>query len=464
MNNKNKYFICGFCFGFIFPVVAFLIRYFEFGFDKAVNLVLSDPLLWIITSAPIFLGGLAYFAGVKQDEVEKKVQILNKSENELKEASIKINETFTKLKREHDELLKSKEVNKEFEKLETAIEKFKSIILEIGNYNLTIKLHESTDIFGRHGKELANVLCNTIENLRNVVQEEIDSIQTTAAASQQILATTMQISDNLELQNNNLYNVNSDITHLNQIIDENSHRASNVSQRTNEVDEKVNYLGRIFSKTTDEMSAIESSVNNSKNIIEELYKSSEEIDAILKVINEVADQTNLLALNAAIEAARAGEHGRGFAVVADEVKKLADRTQSATGEIGNTIQKIQKDIKLAAESAQNGAKKTKIGKESVKSAGDFLQEIIERMNKVSGTISELAAATDDQSKTSSHIQEQIGNILQSVDRNKEGVEDISQAAKTLDLMVQQVEEIMEKFRLHSESEKFKLYKEKQVVM
>ena len=77
MNNKNKYFICGFCFGFIFPVVAFLLRYFEFGFDKAVNLVLSDPLLWIITSAPIFLGGLAYFAGVKQDEVEKKVQILN---------------------------------------------------------------------------------------------------------------------------------------------------------------------------------------------------------------------------------------------------------------------------------------------------------------------------------------------------------------------------------------------------
>ncbi len=465
MSNKNRYLLYGCLFGIVFPVFAFLLRYFEYGYEKAVGLFYSDPLLWIIASAPVFLGALAYFAGKKQDEVEEKIRIVNESESKLKEANQKINETLEKLQREHAELIKSRETNKEFEKLEEAIKIFKNILLEIGNYNFTVRIDGKKEAFGKHGKELAGILCNTIDNLRKVIMEEMESIRITITASSEILEATEKISNNLQLQSNNIYQVNSDVSTFNKVIDENNRRVKNVLDCTGDVYQNLNRLGEIFQVTTKGMEEITDSVNNSKKIIEDLYKSSEQIDAIIKVINDIAQQTNLLALNAAIEAARAGEHGRGFAVVADEVKKLADRTQVATGEIENTIQKIQHDVQIAVKSAINGNEKTKVGRESVNEANKFLQEIIDKMNRVSANVSELAQATEEQAETSSHIQEQTENILQVVESNKVNVTNIVEVAQTLNSMVLQVEEIMRKFKLEGISQSntvFALYDELQV--
>ncbi len=451
MNFKYKYLISGISFGFIFPVIAFTLRYFEFGYEETVNIVLSDPLMWIIASAPVFLGALAYFAGIKQDEVHEKIRIVNQSEAELIEANRKVNETLEKLQKEHAELIKSKETNKEFQKLEEAIAVFKRILIEIGNYNFTVFIKNDKNTFGKHGKELAAILCDTIENLKNIIKEEIDSIEITSAASREILESTNKVTKNLSLQNENIRQVNSDITAFNNLIEENSSRVGNVLELTEEVNKNVNRLGELFSKTTEEMTEIADSVNNSKLVIENLFKSSEQIDAIIKVINEIAQQTNLLALNAAIEAARAGEHGRGFAVVADEVKKLADRTQVATGEIENTIEQIQSDIRVAAESATKGAEKTESGMKSVTTSNEYLEDIIVRMNNVSATVSELEAAISEQSSTSNHIQEQVENILNIVENNKQNIVGIAEVAQTLDSMVSQVEELMKKFKLDVES-------------
>ena len=433
--------------GIVFPVIAFLVRYYEYGYEVALGLFISDPLLWIISSAPIFLGALAYLAGIKQDEVEEKIKIVNESENQLQEANRKINETLEKLQREHNELVKSRETNREFEKLEEAIKIFKEILTEIGNYNFTVYIDGNKEAFGKHGKELAGILCNTIGNLKTVIMEEMESIRITIDASNEILEATEKISNNLQLQNKNIYQVNLDVSSFNKVIEENNMRVKNVLDCTGDVYRNLNRLGEIFMETTKGMEEITDSVNNSKNIIEDLYKSSEQIDAIIKVINDIAQQTNLLALNAAIEAARAGEHGRGFAVVADEVKKLADRTQVATGEIENTIQKIQQDVQIAVESAANGNEKTKAGRESVQEANKFLQEIIDKMNRVSANVTELAHATQKQSDTSNHIQQQTENILQVVENSKINVTNIIEVAQTLNSMVLQVEEIMKRFKL-----------------
>ena len=452
MEFKYKYFIYGFVFGIIFPVVAFLLRFYEYGYEQAVTLALSDPLLWIIASAPLFLGILAYLAGKKQDQVQEKIRIVNESENKLKEANQKINETFAKLKEEHEQLVASQKTRKELKQLESAIEKFKYIISELGKYNLTVKLTDSNQIFGKHGNELAEVLCTAIANLRKVVQEEIESVRVTSLASERILNAANNIFENLTSQRNHLYEIDEDVTNLTGTIDQNSEGTAKVAEETSEVNEKINQLGVIFNDTKMSICEVEQSVKHSQDLIEDLYKSSEEINKILKVIDELAGQTNLLALNAAIEAARAGEHGRGFAVVADEVKKLADRTQAATGEIALTIQKIQTEIKSAAESSNKGTEKALAGKQAAESANVFLSEIIERINMVANTISELAGATEEQSKISNHIMDEIKEMVVVVDDNRNNVSEISEASKSLNDTVKQVETLVRKFKLPERQE------------
>jgi methyl-accepting chemotaxis protein len=126
--------------------------------------------------------------------------------------------------------------------------------------------------------------------------------------------------------------------------------------------------------------------------ITELGKSSEQIGKIIAVIDDIADQTNLLALNAAIEAARAGEQGRGFAVVADEVRKLAERTTKATKEIASMIESIQKETKSPVQAMEKGSREVQLGVEKTTASGAALGEIIRMSEQVGDMISQIAEA------------------------------------------------------------------------
>ncbi len=173
----------------------------------------------------------------------------------------------------------------------------------------------------------------------------------------------------------------------------------------------------IVSSVIREIQEIADSVGTSARSIEQLGKDSEQISTIVGVIKEIADQTNLLALNAAIEAARAGEQGRGFAVVADEVRKLAERTASSTTEIAQMVERIQHGTRGAVQSMDEGVGRVSGGVERARQAGEAMDSIREGARKVVETVAEITDALREQSAASTDIARNVETIAQMAERN-----------------------------------------------
>ena len=156
------------------------------------------------------------------------------------------------------------------------------------------------------------------------------------------------------------------------------------------------------------------------------------------MIDEIADQTNLLALNAAIEAARAGEQGRGFAVVADEVRKLAERTQKATKEISATIRIIQRDTGEAVGAMQAGTRLVQDGEKALNQTSEAFQAILQRTERVSDVMSQLATASEEQAATSNTMAHSVSVITGSIE---ESAQDVGHIAESTSGLQEQAEEL-----------------------
>ncbi len=166
----------------------------------------------------------------------------------------------------------------------------------------------------------------------------------------------------------------------------------------------------VIQATIEGMTRISDRVKSTASVIESLGSRSDQIGAIVGTIEDIADQTNLLALNAAIEAARAGEQGRGFAVVADEVRALAERTTRATREIGEMIKAIQKETKIAVDSMEAGVVEVARGTEDAARSGKALNGILHQINEVTSQIHQIATAAEEQTATTSEISSNIHMI------------------------------------------------------
>jgi len=195
------------------------------------------------------------------------------------------------------------------------------------------------------------------------------------------------------------------------------------------------------------MEGIAQRVNVSSQTVEGLGKRSDQIGAIVNTIQDIADQTNLLALNAAIEAARAGEQGRGFAVVADEVRALAERTTKATKEIAAMIKAIQNETQSAVSSMSEGVEEVKRGTAETALSGEALEDILNKINELTMQISQVATAAEEQTATTQEITNNIQMITDVVNRNVENARSTTQATTTLAREVDNLHELVGKFRL-----------------
>lgn len=195
------------------------------------------------------------------------------------------------------------------------------------------------------------------------------------------------------------------------------------------------------------MGNIAQRVNVSSTTVEGLGKRSDQIGAIVNTIQDIADQTNLLALNAAIEAARAGEQGRGFAVVADEVRALAERTTKATKEISNMIKAIQNETQSAVSSMAEGVNEVKKGTEEAIRSGQALEDILNKINEVTMQISQVATAAEEQTATTQEITNNIQMITDVVNQNVDHSRSTTKATDLLAHQVDSLHELVGHFRL-----------------
>lgn len=298
------------------------------------------------------------------------------------------------------------------------------------------------------------------DSLSSVIGGITESVYAVASASSQISSSSEEMAAGAQEQSAQTHEVASAVEQMTATILETTQNADGAAKAAKNAGEIAKEGGSVVNETIEGMIRIAEVVQKSAATVQQLGKSSDQIGEIVQVIDDIADQTNLLALNAAIEAARAGEQGRGFAVVADEVRKLAERTTKATKEIASMIKQIQRDTGGAVESMQQGTLEVEKGKELADKAGESLKQIITGAEEVVDIASQVAVASQEQSAAAEQISKNIESISSVTQQSAAGVQQIARAAEDLNRLTDNLQNMISQFKVSSEKENSNKLKDK----
>lgn len=285
------------------------------------------------------------------------------------------------------------------------------------------------------------------ESLSRALEEVTESVSATASAANQISSSSEEMAAGANEQSSQTAEIATSMEQMTTTILENTKNASFAAETAKNAGVKAKQGGKVVHETIDGMNRISIVVEKSAEMVFALGKNSDKIGEIIQVIDDIADQTNLLALNAAIEAARAGEQGRGFAVVADEVRKLAERTTKATKEIAGMIKTIQNETSQAVKSMEEGTHEVENGKRLAKEAEIVLNDIIDVAQKVSDTVIQVAAASEEQSGSSELISKNIEGINNVTKETSQGISQIARASEDLSQLTVNLQDLIAKFKI-----------------
>lgn len=279
--------------------------------------------------------------------------------------------------------------------------------------------------------ELMRKLSSMRESLRDLIgaiRTNTEGLSQQAAALSDAAESSAQTVDSQSAASAAVASAINDLSRSLNYIDQNAQEAHTISQTSSR---HADEGGQIIFRTTEEMERIAHAVNLGSASIGELEDLSRQISSIVQVIKEIADQTNLLALNAAIEAARAGEHGRGFAVVADEVKKLAERTSTSTHEIGSMIDQIQLGTQSAVTQMADSVSSVNNGVALAKEAGQSVTEIRDAAQRTANVVAEITKVLMEQNESSKDVAQKVDTIAQGIESNSVSVAKTAEAARQL---------------------------------
>ncbi len=284
------------------------------------------------------------------------------------------------------------------------------------------------------------------ETLRNMIASVVSNAEQVAGAADELLRASEAVADRASQQSDAASSMAASVEQMAVSIDqvkENATEARGISQVAGTLSEDG---AAVIHNAANEMRRISEAVQSSSQIVEELGRQSNQITSIVNTIKEIADQTNLLALNAAIEAARAGEQGRGFAVVADEVRKLAERTSLSTTEIAGMVSKIQTGTRSAVDSMQAGVEQVSSGVELANRAGDSINQIRDGATRVTDVVNDISESIAEQSMAGNEIARKLETIAQMSEESAVAVRQTAAAARHLQSLSASLHQTVAKFR------------------
>lgn len=302
-----------------------------------------------------------------------------------------------------------------------------------------------------HGQDeldqLSTAFNQFVERIQNVVSQVAGSTAQMAAAAEELSATSEETSRHVHSQQSETDQVAAAMNEMSSTVQEVAKNANDAARAANDANSATAQGQKVVGNTIKSISQLADEVERTAQVIHALEGDSAQIGRVLEVISGISEQTNLLALNAAIEAARAGEQGRGFAVVADEVRTLAKRTQDSTEEIRGMIERLQTGSKGAVEAMASGRERAQASVAQAEEAGTSLEAISTSVVRISDMNSMIASAAEEQSTVAEEINRNISNISHATDQTATGAQQTATASEELAKLSAELQSLVNQFKI-----------------
>jgi len=330
----------------------------------------------------------------------------------------------------------------------------KQLIGPLEVFSTTIStINKTSDLSQRVGVKGDDEVAQSAKAINSLLQQFQDSIQfliktikLLKSSSSEMAVQTSQLKEATQRQESQSQQVATASTQMAASANEVARNAEQASTETDNANEAGKHGSAIVMKCIQNTEILTNNVSKTQKNLDEVVKNSRDIDAVLQVIQDIAEQTNLLALNAAIEAARAGEQGRGFAVVADEVRTLAQRTRDSTEEIKQTIDKLQRDVNASASTIEESTEQTAINTANVNELGESLSTVTSHLQLISDMNTQIAAAATEQLATADEISRSIVEVSDASKETSRISEETAAAGEHIEQLATHLQEFVSKFK------------------
>ncbi|MGB4073597.1 MAG: methyl-accepting chemotaxis protein [Pseudomonas sp.] len=313
-----------------------------------------------------------------------------------------------------------------------------------GDGDLTKRLQvDRSDELG----QIANGFNTFLNKLQNMIRDVVTSVQKVSDSSEHTADIAIRTNEGVQRQMAEIDQVATAVHEMTATAQDVARNANQAAEAANHADQAANQGRQTVQHTADAIAALAQEIGRAVGVVQTLAKDSENINAILVAIRGIAEQTNLLALNAAIEAARAGEQGRGFAVVADEVRNLAQKTQKATEEIQTMIQQLQHGTREVVKVMQDSQDKTEVSVQQASQAAEALESITQAVSVINDMNTQIASAAEEQSAVAEDINRNVTNIGQVANEVAGGADEASQASAELTKLAEQQRRLINQFKV-----------------